>query len=77
MANNRELQGTVVSDKSDKTVIVAVKRNVLHPVYRKSFKMTSKFTAHDETNAYKIGDTVTIQETRPLSATKRFKVKKS
>lgn len=74
MAHKRELQGTVVSDKANKTIIVAVERKVLHPVYQKAFKVTNRFTAHDEANAHKVGDTVTIQETRPLSRTKRFKV---
>lgn len=73
MAHKR-LTGTVVSDKADKTVIVAVERSVLHPVYRKSYKVTKKFPAHDPVNAHKVGDVVTIEETRPLSATKRFQV---
>lgn len=73
-AQHRELRGVVVSDKGDKTVIVAVERKVLHPVYRKAYSVTKKFPAHDAANAHKVGDTVTIQETRPLSATKRFKV---
>jgi small subunit ribosomal protein S17 len=70
----RQLTGTVVSDKPDKTVIVAIKRDVVHPVYRKRYSVTKKVAAHDEGNAHKVGDVVTIEETRPLSATKRFKV---
>lgn len=68
----REFTGTVVSDKADKTVVVAVERRVTHPVYRKSYKVTKKFAAHDAQNTHKTGDVVTIRETRPLSATKRF-----
>lgn len=70
----RILTGTVVSDKPDKTVIVAISRTVVHPIYRKAYKATKKIAAHDPENAHKTGDQVTIEETRPLSATKRFKV---
>lgn len=67
----RELTGTVVSDKPDKTVIVAVERAVVHPVYRKRYTITKKFAAHDPENKHKVGETVTIAETKPLSARKR------
>lgn len=66
--------GHVVSNKMDKTVVVAVDRFVKHPLYRKIIRKTSKFMAHDETNQCKIGDKVRIEETRPLSKRKRWKV---
>ena len=66
--------GIVVSDKMDKTVVVAIKDNVKHPLYKKIIKRTVKFKAHDEKNEAKTGDTVVIMETRPLSATKRFRL---
>ncbi len=74
MAEKRRLQGKVVSDKTDKTVIVAVARRKTHPLYRKPYQVTKKFAAHDAENTAKVGDVVTIEETRPLSATKRFKL---
>lgn len=64
--------GTVVSDKGDKTIIVAVDRHVKHPFLGKRIKKTTKLAAHDETNSAKIGDKVKIVETRPLSKTKHF-----
>ena len=70
----RVLQGTVVSDKMDKTVTVLVERRVMHPVYKKYIKQSKKYAAHDEANACKIGDTVRIRECRPLSKNKRFEV---
>ena len=70
----RELQGTVVSDKSNKTVIVAVERRFMHPVYKKFIKRTKRYAAHDEANACKAGDKVVIRECRPLSSTKRWEV---
>ncbi|HEY4136368.1 MAG TPA: 30S ribosomal protein S17 [Alphaproteobacteria bacterium] len=70
----RILQGTVVSDKMDKTVTVLVERRVAHPVYKKFIKRSKKYAAHDETNACKIGDTVRIRECRPISKNKRFEV---
>jgi small subunit ribosomal protein S17 len=75
-ARNRrkERTGRVVSDKMDKTVIVALVRQVPHPLYKKYFKKTTKFVAHDEANDAKLGDTVRIMETRPLSKTKRWRV---
>ena len=66
--------GKVVSDKMDKTVVVAVIDNVRHPLYKKIVKRTVKFKAHDETNACGIGDTVMIMETRPISKDKRWRV---
>ena len=66
--------GTVVSDKMDKTIVVAVKDNVQHPLYKKILKRTVKFKAHDENNECRIGDRVMIMETRPLSKDKRWRV---
>lgn len=66
--------GTVVSDKMDKTVIVAIQDNVRHPLYKKIIKRTVKFKAHDEQNACGVGDKVEIMETRPLSKDKRWRV---
>ena len=66
--------GMVVSDKMDKTVVVAVIDNVRHPLYKKIVKRTVKFKAHDENNACGIGDTVMIMETRPISRDKRWRV---
>ena len=66
--------GLVVSDKMDKTVVVAVERLVKHPLYKKYIKQTSKFKAHDAENTCDIGDKVKIMETRPLSKTKRWRV---
>jgi small subunit ribosomal protein S17 len=67
--------GVVVSDKMDKTVVVAVESRVLHPTYQKYVKRTSKFLAHCEANDCKIGDKVIIEETRPLSKRKRWNVR--
>ena len=66
--------GKVVSDKMDKTVVVAVETSVRHKVYNKIVKRTYKLKAHDETNDCKIGDTVKVMETRPLSKEKRWRV---
>ncbi len=66
--------GTVVSDKMQKTVVVAIQRRVAHPVYGKMVTRTTKVKAHDEENAAKTGDTVRIAETRPLSKDKRWRV---
>ena len=66
--------GTVVSDKMDKTVIVAVERRTTHPLYRKTITRTEKLHAHDEANDVRAGDRVRITETRPLSKTKRWRV---
>jgi small subunit ribosomal protein S17 len=72
MSVKSQLTGTVVSDKMDKTVVVAVERQVRHSVYGKSQKKTSKFVAHNEGNAAKVGDTVALAESRPLSRRKRW-----
>ena len=66
--------GKVVSDKMDKTVVVAIEDNVKHPLYKKIIKNTVKFKAHDENNECKIGDKVLIMETRPLSKDKHWRV---
>jgi small subunit ribosomal protein S17 len=70
----RILQGTVVSDKGDKTVVVSVERRVMHPIYKKYIRRSKRYAAHDEGNRFKIGDVVRIQECRPLSRTKHFEV---
>jgi small subunit ribosomal protein S17 len=67
-------EGLVVSDKMDKTVVVAVEDRVKHALYGKVLRRTSKLKAHDETNGVGVGDRVLIMETRPLSATKRWRV---
>ena len=73
--NERKLRiGKVVSDKMEKTVVVAVERLVQHPLYSKSVKQTVRFKAHDENNESHVGDTVKIMETRPLSKDKRWRV---
>ncbi len=72
--NKKALRGTVVSDKMDKTVVVSVTRFVKHPKYKKHIKKSKRYKAHDENNTYKVGDIVTIQETRPMSKDKHFKV---
>ena len=70
----RILQGVVVSDKIDKSVVVRVERRVMHPVYKKYIKRSAKYTAHDEHNSCKVGDIVQIMESRPLSKTKTWVV---
>ena len=70
----RILTGMIVSDKMDKTVIVEITRLRKHPKYKKYFKITRKFKAHDENNTYRTGDRVNIQEIRPLSKEKRWTV---
>ena len=67
-------EGYVVSDKMDKTVVVAVEDRVKHPLYGKVLRRTSKLKAHDEQNACGVGDRVLLMETRPLSATKRWRI---
>lgn len=69
-------EGLVVSDKMDKTVVVAVEDRVQHALYKKTLRRTSKLKAHDETNEVGVGDRVLLAETRPLSATKRWRVVK-
>ena len=70
----KERVGTVVSDKMDKTVVVAVENRFPHPIYLKTVSRTTRYKAHDETNNCRVGDRVRITETRPLSRTKRWKV---
>lgn len=70
----RKLRGEVVSDKMQKTIVVAVTRLKQHPIYKKYHKVTKKYKAHDEKQEYKVGDEVIIQEIRPLSKDKRWKV---
>lgn len=70
----RILQGTVVSDKNDQTVVVNVERQVMHPLYKKYIGRSKKYHAHDEKNQFKSGDTVRIQECRPYSKLKRWEV---
>ncbi len=74
--SKKQLQGVVVSDKMQKTVTVAVNRYVEHPKYKKFYTVTKKYKAHDENNTYKIGDSVIIEECRPLSKDKSFVVLK-
>ena len=66
--------GRVVSDKMDKTIVVSVERLPRHPLYKRVIRLTTKFKAHDERNEARIGDTVRIVESRPLSATKRWRM---
>lgn len=70
----RVVRGVVVSDKMDKTIVVLVERRIMHPLYKKFIRRSSKYAAHDETNACKIGDKVRIRECRPLSKRKRWEV---
>jgi small subunit ribosomal protein S17 len=72
--NRKERIGKVTSDKMQKTVVVENVRQVAHPLYKKYFKKTTKFVAHNENDNAKMGDTVRIMETRPLSKTKRWRV---
>jgi small subunit ribosomal protein S17 len=74
--NRKKIDGVVVSDKMDKTVVVNAQRFVKHKKYGKFYKIDKKYKAHDENNEYKIGDKVTIEETRPISKDKNFKVLK-
>ena len=78
MTEDRKLRkvrvGKVVSDKLDQTIVVAIEDNVRHPKYGKIIKRTVKIHAHDEKNECKVGDTVSVMETRPLSATKRWRL---
>lgn len=68
----RVLEGVVVSDKNDKTIVVKVERRLTHPVLKKTVRLSKKFHAHDEKNTAKIGDVVRIEETKPLSKQKRW-----
>lgn len=73
--NQRKVyQGHVVSDKMDKTIVVQIETQKRHPVYGKRMKYSKKYKAHDENNTAKLGDVVKIMETRPLSATKHFRL---
>jgi len=75
MGKRKEFIGTVVSDKMDKTVVVMVETLVKHPLYGKYVKRRKKYMAHDENNECRVGDKVLIEETRPLSRRKRWRVK--
>ena len=70
----RVLQGTVVSDKMEKTVVVRVDRRVSHPIYKKTIQKSKKYSAHDEESRFKVGDVVQIVESAPISKSKRWKV---
>lgn len=70
----RVLQGVVVSDKMEKTVVVNVERRVMHPIYKKFIRRSKKYAAHDEANSAKVGDVVQIRECRPISKRKRWEV---
>ena len=70
----RTLQGVVVSDKQDKTIIVRVERRFTHPILKKTVRRSNKFHAHDETNEFSVGDVVWIEEHRPISKLKRWVV---
>jgi len=70
----RILQGVVVSDKNEKTVVVKVERRFTHPVMKKTVRQTKKYKAHDENNTFKVGDLVSIQESKPISKDKRWVV---
>ena len=70
----RLLQGTIVSDKADKTVVVKVERRFTHPLLKKTVRRTKNYHAHDEDNRFKVGDVVFIQESRPISKTKSWVV---
>lgn len=73
---SRKIVGSVVSNKMDKTVVVLVAKHKTHPIYKKRYKVTTKFKAHDEKNACNIGDTVEITETAKISRDKHFTVSK-
>ena len=72
--NRKTKVGRVVSDKMDKTIVVSVERLTRHPLYKRVVRASSKFAAHDELNAARVGDTVRIEESRPLSRTKRWRL---
>ncbi len=72
--SRRVLQGVVVSDKGDKTIVVRVERRVMHPKYKKIIRKSSRFHAHDEGNRFKTGDSVRIRECRPISKLKCWEV---
>ena len=70
----RVLEGNVVSDKTDKTITVLVERRYMHPVYKKYIKKSGKYAAHDEKNASKVGDVVSIRECKPISKRKKWEI---
>ena len=70
----RILQGVVVSDKQDKTIVVRVERRLMHPIYKKFIRRSKKYAAHDENNTCKTGDTVKIRECRPISKNKTWEL---
>jgi small subunit ribosomal protein S17 len=70
----RVLSGVVVSDKNDKTIVVEVERRYTHPLFKKTVRRTKKYHAHDENNAFKVGDQVEIMESAPISRNKRWVV---
>jgi small subunit ribosomal protein S17 len=70
----RTLQGVVVSDKQDKTIVVRVDRRFTHPIYKKTIRRSKNYHAHDENNQFKAGDVVRIEESKPLSKLKRWTV---
>ena len=75
MRNERKVrEGIVVSDKMEKTIVVAIETMILHPIYKKRVKRTTKFKAHDENNIAKVGDKVKVMETRPLSKDKNWRL---
>lgn len=74
--NAKTLTGIVVSDAMDKTIVVRVERLVKHPIYKKFVRRRKRFTAHDEQNECRVGDTVLIMQSRPISRTKRWRVSK-
>lgn len=70
----RVMQGVVVSDKADKTIVVKVERRVMHPLYKKFIRRSKRYLAHDESNAAKVGDLVRIRECRPISKRKCWEI---
>ena len=72
----KKLKGTIVSDKMDKSIVVEVTKLKKHPLYERRFKMTKRYKAHDPENKYKVGEKIIIEETKPLSKDKRWKVVK-
>lgn len=71
----KTMTGVVSSNKTDKTIVISVHTRKTHPIYKKQYTVTTKYMAHDENNDCKVGDKVVIEETKPLSARKRFKLK--
>jgi len=74
MSNRKQLIGKVVSNKMDKTIVVEIENLVMHPLYKKSVRRTKKIKGHDEKNECSIGDVVKVEETRPLSKEKRYRL---